>query len=99
MITKEIADEVRQEVAVADSNTTAFAGEESHTIDASGPSLSRVDVIRLCQQLASTCMQYCEDAQLSLELFQLLNRYCAALRQEELHNSRQTTLDQYFAVG
>lgn len=101
MSTKEIVDQVRQEIAVASSsNATAFAeGEVAHTVDASGPSLSRVDVIRLCQQLASTCMHYCEDTQLSLELFQLLNRYCTALRQEELHNSRQTTLDQYFAVG
>lgn len=98
--TKEIADRVRQEIAVASRNAIAVTGaEEAHSIEELGPSLSRADVIGLCQQLASVCMQYGGDAQLSLELLQHLDRYSTALRQEELRDSRQTTLDEYFTAG
>jgi len=59
------------------------------------PVPSRANLITLCQQLEYDCMHY-GDPKVSLELSQQLLKFRGILQREELVNSTQTSLDDYF---
>ncbi|KAI6003020.1 hypothetical protein EDD15DRAFT_2226199, partial [Pisolithus albus] len=92
-----IVQQVRLETAMA--NGEAVEVEDSDSDDEcdgeSAPTLSRRDLISLCQQLALNCMQY-GDPQASLDLSDQLLKFRATLQREELLNSKQSTLHRYF---
>lgn len=94
---KGIADEVRREMAIANGEIIEIEDEDDDVDDdLVGPSFSRTDLIKMCEQLEAGCMQY-GDPTFSFDLSQLLSKYRANLRREEVLNSTQTLLDSYFA--
>ncbi|KAG1839580.1 hypothetical protein F4604DRAFT_1909228 [Suillus subluteus] len=83
-----IADKVRHEIAVANGEVV-----EIHSDDKSdGPSFTPTELLDLCQQLETGCMQH-GDPQLSLNLSSQLRLFRARLRREELLNAKQTSID------
>ncbi|KAG1848689.1 hypothetical protein F4604DRAFT_1935290 [Suillus subluteus] len=88
-----IADKVRHEIAVANGEVVEIDSDDESEED--GPSFTRMELLDLCQQLETGCMQH-GDPQLSLNLSSQLRLFCARLRREELLNAKQTSIDCYF---
>ncbi|KAF8140331.1 hypothetical protein EV363DRAFT_1152947 [Boletus edulis] len=88
---KSIADEVRREIA-GENVAEAESDDECEPV---GPTVTRGELIQLCEQLESGCMEY-GDPQLSLDLLGRIRTYRATLRREELVNAKQTSLDRFF---
>ncbi|KAG2359129.1 hypothetical protein BDR07DRAFT_1488639 [Suillus spraguei] len=86
-----IADEVCREILVANGGVIEVDSDD----DKMGPSVTRNDVLDLCQQLEAACMQY-GDPQISLDSSSQLRNFRANLRREELHNAKQTCLEQFY---
>ncbi|KAG0694591.1 hypothetical protein DFH29DRAFT_959498 [Suillus ampliporus] len=91
-----IADTVRHEIAVANGEVIEVDSDEDDD-DEVDPSITRKDILDLCQQLEVGCMQY-GDPQFSLDLSSQLRKFRANLRREELLNARQTSLERFFSV-
>jgi hypothetical protein len=94
---KGIIEQVRHEAAEANREVIEVDesdGDDEHEGDES-PVKPCSDLIRLCQQLAQSCMQY-GDPQTSLDLSSQLLKFRGVLLRDELLNSTQTTLDRYF---
>ncbi|KAI6024684.1 hypothetical protein BKA83DRAFT_99321, partial [Pisolithus microcarpus] len=89
---KGIANQVREEFS-ADC-VGAIEVEDDEDDEEPTPSTSRTELIALCQQLEGVCMQF-GDPQFSLTLTNILHKYRAMLRREDILNSTQTTLDKY----
>ncbi|KAG1847026.1 hypothetical protein DFJ58DRAFT_730355 [Suillus subalutaceus] len=88
-----IADEVRHEIAVANGEIVGINSDDESEED--GPSFTRTELLNLCQQLETGCMQH-GDPQFSLNLSSQLRLFRARLRREELLNAKQTSIDRYF---
>lgn len=91
-----IADTVRHEIAVANGEVIKVDSDDDDD-DEADPSITRQNILDLCQQLEVGCMQY-GDPQFSLDLSSQLRKFRANLRREELLNARQTSLEQFFSV-
>ncbi|KIK18876.1 hypothetical protein PISMIDRAFT_108665, partial [Pisolithus microcarpus 441] len=89
---KGIANQVREEFS-ADC-IGAIEVEDDEDDEEPTLSTSRTELIALCQQLEGVCMQF-GDPQFSLTLTDILHKYRAMLRWEDILNSTQTTLDKY----
>jgi len=96
---KEIADAVRHEVAVSNSEVINVDSDDgdSDDDDDTHPSVTRADLINWCQHLEASCMQY-GDPQFSLNLSSQLRVFRAKLQQEQPVTMMQTSLDQFFVV-
>ncbi|KAJ8591213.1 hypothetical protein M405DRAFT_814739 [Rhizopogon salebrosus TDB-379] len=93
---KAIADEVRHEIAIANGKVIDIDSDSDDDED-NTPSISRTDILDMCQRLEVGCMQY-GDPQISLNLSSQLRIFRAKLRREELMTTRQASLDQFFSV-
>ncbi|KAG2033937.1 hypothetical protein BDR03DRAFT_1094037 [Suillus americanus] len=93
---KAISDEVRREVAIASGDVIEIDSDDDDN-DSAAASVTRTDLLHLCQPLEVGCMQY-GDPQFSLNLLSQLRTFRAQLRREELLNARQTSLEQFFSV-
>ncbi|KAG2067901.1 hypothetical protein BDR04DRAFT_1104285 [Suillus decipiens] len=94
---KAIADEVRREIAVASGGIIGIdsdSDDDDDDDDSAAPSITRTDLLHLCQQLEVGCMQY-GDPQFSLDLSSQLCKFRAQLHREEILYARQTSLEQY----
>ncbi|KAG0701241.1 hypothetical protein DFH29DRAFT_876055 [Suillus ampliporus] len=85
-----IADTVRHEIAIANGEVIKVDSDEDDDDDEVDPSITRKDILDLCQQLEVGCMQY-GDPQFSLDLSSQLRKFCVNLQHEELLNARQTS--------
>jgi hypothetical protein len=92
---KAIADEVRREIAIANGKILDIDSDSDD--DDVHESITRTDLLDLCQRLEVGCMQY-GDPQFSLNLSSQLRIYRGSLRREELLTAKQTSLDQFFVV-
>ena len=90
---KSIADEVRRQIA-GENVTEAESDDEG---EPRGPTMTRAELIQLCAQLESGCMEY-GDPQFSFDLLGKIRTYRAFLRREELVNAKQTSLDRFFSA-
>ncbi|KAG2063979.1 hypothetical protein BDR04DRAFT_1146104 [Suillus decipiens] len=88
-----IADEVRREIAVANGEVIEIDSDDESEEDE--PSFTHTEILKLCQQLETGCMQH-GDPQFSLNLSSQLRIFRAQLRREELLNAKQTSIDCYF---
>jgi hypothetical protein len=97
-----IADEVRREIAVANGEVINVDDDDDGDSDDEGDdnaraSISRADLLDLCQWLEVGCMQY-GNPQFSLNLSSQLHIFRGTLRREELMTARQTSLHQFFSI-
>ena len=88
----EIVAEVRNEMAVARGEVIEVDSDSEDEGDAVP---SRHEVMKLCEALEKTCIRYGGE-NFSLELPRQLRKYRAHLLHEDLRNSTQTSLIQYF---
>jgi hypothetical protein len=93
---KAIADEVRHEIAIANGDVVDVDSDSDHDED-NTPSISRTDILDMCQRLEVGCLQY-GDPQFSLNLSSQLRIFRAKLRREELMTTTQASLDQFFSL-
>ena len=96
---KAIADEVRREIAIANGEVinVDLDDEDYDGDDEMHISVTRKDVLDLCQRLEGACMQF-GNPQTSLDLSAQLRIFRAELRREELMTATQTSLDQFFSM-
>jgi len=96
---KAIADEVRREIAIANSEVIDVDSDDDdgNDDDNAHSSITRTDLLDLCRRIEVGCMQY-GDPQFSLNLSMQLRIFRGALRREELMTVRQTSLNQFFSV-
>ncbi|KAG2090932.1 hypothetical protein BD769DRAFT_1679470 [Suillus cothurnatus] len=90
-----IADEVHCEIAVTNGKVLEIDSDDESEED--GPSFTHTELLNLCQQLKTGCMQH-GDPQFSLNLLSQLCLFCAQLWQEKLLNAKQISIDCYFKV-
>ncbi|KAI9457058.1 hypothetical protein HD554DRAFT_2042447 [Boletus coccyginus] len=92
---QEIIDAVHHEMAVASGEVIEIDSDEEDSPD---PSITRVQAMALCEQLAGAVKEYGE----AEDIFELLKQLChfrAHLRRREFVNAKQTTLDVYVFAG
>jgi hypothetical protein len=93
----EIVAEVRHQMAV-ESGEVIEVDSDSEAEDEGEADVGKAEMIRLCQQLEGLCIKYgATDS--SLDLSRQLRRFRAYLRQEELKNASQKTLDVFWKLS
>jgi len=95
---KVIADEMRQEMAIANGEIIDVDKDDEDNEDNASvtTALPHGELIQLCKQLEAGWMHYGGDPQFSVNLSHDLIKYRALLQQEEFLIAKQTTLDMLF---
>ena len=91
----EIMAEVRREMAIAQGDIIEVDDSDLDSEEDMEDVPSRGEVIKLCEVLEKVCLRY-GDADFSLELPRQLRKYRTKLRRDNLLNSTQTSIDNFF---
>lgn len=92
----DIVAEVRREIAIQKGDIIELDADDDSDDDV-GDVVSRGEVLKLCEMLEKSCLRYGNDStEFSIDLPRQLRRYRAKLRQDDLRNSTQSLLENYF---